>query len=157
MANLTPFNRKNNNVTNETPTNPFNMIDDFFDDAVRNFPFFRRNLRTDPFKVDVLEKDKEYLVDAELPGVKQEDVDVSINDEGRLTILVSREERTSTKSEENNYVHQERRFGSMKRSLFLANANPKNVNARLKDGLLSITVGKEGQTLDNQTHKIEIE
>jgi len=41
MANLTPFNRKNNNVTNETPTNPFNMIDDFFDDAVRNFPFFR--------------------------------------------------------------------------------------------------------------------
>src|SRR5699024_11915505 len=100
MANLTPFNRKDNNVTNETPTNPFNMIDDFFDDAVRNFPFFRRNLRTNPFKVDVLEKDKEYLVDAELPGVKQEDVDVSINDEGRLTILVSREERTSTKSED---------------------------------------------------------
>lgn len=107
--------------------------------------------------MDVLEKDKEYLVDAELPGIKQEDVDVSINDEGRLTILVNREERTSTKSEENNYVHQERRFGSMKRSLFLANANPKDVNARLKDGLLSITVGKEGQTLDNQTHKIEIE
>ncbi|GAB3051399.1 MULTISPECIES: Hsp20/alpha crystallin family protein [Bacillaceae] len=157
MSSLIPFNRKNRNVSNVTPTNPFNMIDDFFDDAFKDFPLARRNLVTDPFKVDIQETDNEYLVDAELPGIKKNDIDVTLNDEGRLTISVNREENVDTKDEDNNYIHQERRYDSMQRSLFLANAKTDDVKAKLEDGLLRITVGKDEQAVKDNSRKIEIE
>ncbi|WP_286191366.1 Hsp20/alpha crystallin family protein [Virgibacillus salexigens] len=157
MSSLIPFNRKNRNVSNVTPTNPFNMIDDFFDDAFKDFSLARRNLVTDPFKVDIQETDNEYLVDAELPGIKKNDIDVTLNDEGRLTISVNREENVDTKDEDNNYIHQERRYDSMQRSLFLANAKTDDVKAKLEDGLLRISVGKDEQAVKDNSRKIEIE
>lgn len=153
---LVPFNRKNRNVADTTSNNPFNMIDDFFNDAFRNFPF-SRNPMTDPFKMDVKETDNKYLVEAELPGTKKEDIDITLNDEGRLTISVNREEKIDEKDEDNTYIHRERRYDSMQRSLFLANAKSDDVNAKLEDGLLIINVGKDKQAIKDNSRKIEIE
>lgn len=157
MSSLIPFNRKDRSVAHATPTNPFNVIDDFFDDAFKNFPFARRNLVSDPFKVDVQEMEKEYFIEAELPGIKKDDIDVMLNDEGRLTISVNREENVDAKDQDNNYIHQERRYDSMQRSLFLANAKPDDVKAKLEDGLLKITIGKDEQAIKDNSRKIEIE
>lgn len=63
MASLVPFNR-NNNIGNRSFAD---MLDDFFGDGW----FSGRNLLGDTFKIDVKEDDKEYTIDAEMPGVKR--------------------------------------------------------------------------------------
>jgi HSP20 family protein len=52
----------------------------------------RRSFARDTFKINVQQNDTEYLVEAELPGVKKEEIDLDLND-GRLTISVKREEQ----------------------------------------------------------------
>lgn len=148
---LVPFNnRKNRSVVNASPWNPINMIDDFFNDSW----FRNRNLVTDPFKVDVKETDNEYLVEAEVPGVKKEDIDLRLND-GRLSIVVNRNENVEEKSKDDSYIHRERRYDTMQRSLYLGNVKPDEVSAKLEDGLLQITVPKDEQQSDN-ARKIDI-
>ncbi|RYG71504.1 Hsp20/alpha crystallin family protein [Lentibacillus lipolyticus] len=160
MAGLIPFNRKNRNINNLslTPKNPFNMIDDFFDEAFSDLPFARRNLVNDPFKIDVREQDDKYLIEAELPGVEKDDIDLNLNEDGRLSISVNREENVEEKNEDGNYIHRERRYDSMQRSLYLAEANPDGeVHAKLKDGLLKITVEKKEQEQNDNVRKIDIQ
>lgn len=70
---------------------------------------------------------------------------------------MNREENVDTKDEDNNYIHQERRYDSMQRSLFLANAKTDDVKAKLEDGLLRISVGKDEQAVKDNSRKIEIE
>jgi len=147
MAGLVPFNR-NRSLRPAGWDGFYNMLDDFFNDT----GLTRRSLWSDTFKVDVAETESEYAVEAELPGVKKEEVDVAFND-GRLAISVKREEK---KEEENkNYIHKERRYSSMQRSIYLADAAPEGVQARMEDGVLKIVVPKQPKVED--THKIEIQ
>lgn len=146
MASLVPFNR-NNNIGNRSFAD---MLDDFFGDGW----FSGRNLLGDTFKIDVKEDDKEYTIDAEMPGVKKEEIELSLND-GRLTISVQRKEETKEEDKEKQYLHQERRYASMSRSVYLAEAASEGIAAKLNDGVLKITVPKEPQIKTNK--KIEIE
>ena len=116
MAGLVPFNR---NLSIRPPVfeDFYNMLDDFFNDT---WP--RRSRIGSTFKVDVQENEREYLIEAELPGVKKEEVNIEMY-EGRLTISVNREENIS--EENKNYLHRERTFSSMKRSIYLADAKKK--------------------------------
>src|SRR5699024_1363233 len=121
----------------------------------RRLLFRSQNMREtiwDTFKVDVRETVNEYVVEAELPGVKKDEVDISLN-EGRLTITVKREENVEERKDE--YIHQERKVGSMQRSLFLENAKPETGSAKLTDGVLRITVPKDTQS--DASSKIDIE
>jgi HSP20 family protein len=89
---------------------------------------------------DISETDKEYIVKAELPGVKREDVKVSIAD-GVLTI---KGERKQEKEEKGEHTHRlERAYGSFCRSFSLPDdANDKQVRAETKDGVLRVHVPK---------------
>src|SRR5699024_12270608 len=142
MSKLTPFNRRGRNTITQGANDLFNMMDDFFPDS------FQKMSETiwDTFKVDVRETVNEYVVEAELPGVKKDEVDISLN-EGRLTITVKREENVEERKDE--YIHQERKVGSMQRSLFLENAKPEKGIAKLTAGVLRITVPKVTQYDDN--------
>lgn len=135
MAGLIPFNR-NRNLRTSGWDGFYNMLDDFFNDTW--LP--TRSLISDTFKVDVVESDGAYAVEAELPGVKKDEVDLAFND-GRLTISVRREEQTEDKKK--NYIHKERRFSSMQRSVFLADAKEDGIRAKMEDGVLHITVPKQ--------------
>jgi len=160
MRRLIPFNKKNReeNILTAGPKRAFNMIDDFFDEALNELPFSKRNLITHSFKIDVKETSNEYLIEAELPGVQKEEINLSLNDDGKLTIAVDREENVDETDEDNNYIHKERHYSSMERSLYLADANPEGeVQARLEDGLLNIRVPKIEQEPVNEGRKIEIE
>lgn len=145
--------KRNRNVS---ISRPFDMIDNFVDSTFKNLPFSRDDFPTGPFKVDVKETLNEYLVDAELPGITKDEIDVRVNDEGQLTIAVTREENIDEQDEDHQYIHRERRYDSMKRSLLLADARPDDVRAKLEDGLLRVIVGKDQQAKDN-SRKIEIE
>jgi HSP20 family protein len=151
MAGLIPFNRKNSNPLQAADAgfeNFYNMLDDFFTEG---WPF-RRSLARDTFKVDVQENDKEYLVEAELPGVKRDEINLEI-DEGKLRISVNKS--AEIEEEKKNYVHRERRYSSMVRNIFLANAASEGIKAQLQDGILSVIVPKQEKP-DTST-KITIE
>ena len=140
MAGLVPFNR-NRGLKPTGFQDFYNMLDDFFD----TWPS-----RT--FKIDVKDSETDYTIEAELPGVKKDEVEISLED-GKLAIAVKREEKTDEQSE--NYIHKETRTCSMQRSVYLADAKSEGVKAKLEDGVLKVTVPKEQKT--ENVHRIEIE
>jgi HSP20 family protein len=94
--------------------------------------------------VDVKENDKAYVIQAELPGIKKEDISVTVQD-GVLTI--SGESRSETKEEkEGRVIRQERRYGKFVRSMRLGTAaDESGMKAAYKDGILEVTVPKAKQ------------
>jgi HSP20 family protein len=133
MFGVTPFNR---NVVSRKGKDPFSeMIDDFFGDDF--FPI--RNLRYDTFKVDIREEDQAYMIEADMPGVKKEDIHLDYHD-GLLDISIEHEE--SKEEEKKNYIHKERRQCSMHRTLNLGDLDADKIEASLKDGILSIKAPK---------------
>jgi HSP20 family protein len=90
--------------------------------------------------VDIIEDNKEYLVKAELPEVKKEDVHVSVEN-GTLTI---RGERKYEKEQKDKRYHRlERGYGSFVRSFVLPDiADAAKVSAEFKDGVLRIHLPK---------------
>ena len=136
MAGLVPFNRKRADILSTGFDSFQNMLDDFFTDS---WPF-RRSLMDDTFKVDVQDNRTEYLIEAELPGVKKEDISIALN-EGRLNISVNKDETVEEKDK--NYIHRERRYTSMSRNIMLGDADAANIKAKLDNGVLCITVPKK--------------
>jgi len=135
MAGLIPFNRKRNDIMDIGFNDFSNMLDDFF---TGNWP--QRSLYGDTFKIDIQDNGKEYIVEAELPGVKKEEVEITLN-EGRLNLSVKKEEMTENKNKK--YIHRERKFSQMSRSILLADANADQIQAKLNDGVLTIVIPKE--------------
>ncbi len=90
--------------------------------------------------VGISEDDDQYVITAEVPGAKKEDVTVEVHDNVMTIRGEKRSEREETK-EQMRYV--ERTYGSFSRSFTLpANAAGDRVNATFVDGVLSVTVAK---------------
>lgn len=136
MAGLIPFNRNRDNLMNINLDDFSHMIDDFF---TGNSPM-QRSLARDTFKIDIQDSDKEYKIEAELPGVKKEEINITIHD-GRLNLSVKKEE--SFEEENKNYIHRERRSSQMARSILLTDAEDEGIQAKLEDGVLTVTVPKK--------------
>ncbi|MDR2522153.1 MAG: Hsp20 family protein [Synergistaceae bacterium] len=146
MAGLIPFNRR---MALPAGYEDFcNMLDDFFSDG----PGVRRNLARDTFKLDVEETPEAFTIQAELSGVKKEEIELELHD-GVLTISVKKEE--SAEEEKKNYIHRERRVTSMARNIHLGEARPDGIKARLEDGILTISIEKERK--ENRAIPINIE
>ena len=148
MSGLIPFNRKRQDFLNTGFEDFQNMLDDFFTEG---WPI-RRSLASDTFKIDVQDNQNEYIVEAEMPGVQKEEIDLSLDD-GKLSISVKKEE--SKEENEKNYIHKERRYCSMSRTIFLKDANPEGINAKLDNGVLKISVPKKNKI--DLSKRIEIE
>jgi HSP20 family protein len=95
--------------------------------------------------VDVRETDKAYLLEAELPGFDEKDVEVRL-DNNTLTLETKKEDE---KKEDKNraYMIRERRSSSFSRSFRLPeNADPENIAASFKNGILTLEIGKRAET-----------
>jgi len=93
--------------------------------------------------VDFRESDKDYVLDMELPGYSEKDIEIHV-DGSNLTIN-SRQEENSEKKDENQgtWILKERRISSFSRSFKLPeNANPDEVSAEFKNGVLSLELKK---------------
>ena len=148
MAGLIPFNRKRNDLMNIGFDDFSNMLDDFF---TGSWPV-QRSLAADTFKIDIQDNDTEYMIEAELPGVKKEDVEITLN-EGRLNLSVKKEEISENESKK--YIHRERRHAQMSRSILLADANDEGIQAKLEEGVLTIKVPKKQQVDTSKRIMIE--
>jgi HSP20 family protein len=103
--------------------------------------------------VDVLTKDDDLVIRAELPGLKQDDVDITLQN-GLLTI--SGEHKVEEEQERGNYHVRERRYGSFRRSMSLPEGTDESkVHARFEDGVLEVVV--EGAAIEQAPKRIEIE
>lgn len=91
------------------------------------------------FKIDVKENNEAYDLTAELPGMKQEDIELTVHD-GALSIIANM--KTQSSEEKDNYVYSERRSGTYQRSFNLEGINEENIAASYEDGLLHVHLPK---------------
>jgi len=121
-----------------------------FDDFFRGSSFLEREGRFVP-AVDVLEQDGNYVLKAELPGMKASDVDIRV--EGN-TLTLSGERNYEHKEESEGYRRLERRYGSFCRSFTLPdNAKADAIEANMSEGVLTLTIPKKESA---QPRKIEV-
>jgi HSP20 family protein len=94
--------------------------------------------------VDISEDDGNYIVTAELPGTKREDVTVELEDDV-LTIRGEKRNERDEKKEKRRIV--ERSYGTFSRSFTLpANADGEKVSAKFDNGVLTVTIAKRPET-----------
>jgi HSP20 family protein len=98
--------------------------------------------------VDMYETDDDLVISAELPGLKPEDVDISLTD-SRLTI--KGEFQTEDEGERGNVRYQERRYGKFERSFTLPTGiDTEAIEAEFEDGVLKVTLPKPEETKPKQ-------
>lgn len=103
--------------------------------------------------IDVHENDKKIVVEAELPGIDEKDITVSVQD-GILT--VKGEKKFEKKEEKDNYHRMERRYGSFIRSMQLPDAADEDkITADFDKGVLTVTVAKKPGS-ESKERKISI-
>lgn len=137
MFEMVPFRRRKNEMQNQD-SDIFNLdrvFENFMNDSV--FPSFYTH--SGFMKVDIKEEDDAFILEAELPGVRKENISIDIN-EGRLTLSVESDERKEEKNE--RYVRRERRVGMMRRSFNINDVDADKISAKLEDGLLSMRLPK---------------
>ncbi len=96
--------------------------------------------------IDVHENDTEYLMEVELPGLGEKDIEVKIEN-GTLTISSKKEESREEKDNEKGYMRKERREFSFCRSFSLPeNTDTDKISATFKNGLLNVSIPKAPET-----------
>ena len=139
--------------------NPFvsfrNEMNSLFDNFFRGFeiePFAGRLGAFSP-KVDVKESEKDIRVTAELPGMNDKDIDVSLSKDA-LTIRGEKKEEKEDKGKD--YYRMERSYGSFARTVPLpAEIDTDKVKAEFKKGVLTVTVPKTAKAM-RETKKISV-
>ncbi|MFV0411921.1 MAG: Hsp20/alpha crystallin family protein [Oscillospiraceae bacterium] len=142
MFSIVPYTRRDNNI--------FRLMDDmersFFNNAVSGSAQFR---------CDISEKDGAYLLEAELPGFKKEDIHVDIEGE-TLTVSASSKVENDEKDKDGNYIRRERRYGSFSRSFDVTDIDTSAIKAAYNNGVLELTLPKAQKQLPT-AQKISIE
>ncbi len=133
-------NRRSQNEMTERSEDPFDALWDSFFNNVMD----RSKLG---FRTDVKEKDDKYVIDAELPGMKKEDIEVEMDD-NYLTISANNEEYTE--EEDEGYIRKERRRGSYCRSFYIENIKEDEIEAEYNDGILEIKLPKKEETVSKK-------
>ena len=134
MTTLMPY-RYNRHLSNRS-NDLLNPFDDFFRS------FFGTDVSTNAMPVDVKDEGDHYLLEADMPGIKKEDVSIEVND-GVLTI--SAQTKQSREEKKENYVFSERRSGSFSRSFTLNGIDEEKISAACEDGVLKLTLPKLGE------------
>jgi HSP20 family protein len=111
------------------------FVRSFFDDGF--FPavdFMQGN-----FRVDLKETDNEFVVEADLPGIKKDAISIEFNN-NYLEISAKREDTVEDKSL--NYVRRERHYGEFRRVFHIDNVDENSIRASFNDGVLKVTLPK---------------
>ncbi len=122
------------------------FADTAFDDLFRGFFKPVRPLRDGPaaIKVDVTETPESYVVHAEIPGVKKEDIQVTI--EGNQVTIAAEVKRETEQKEGERALRSERYYGAVYRSFVLpAELDEATSQAKYEGGVLELTLAKKAQ------------
>jgi HSP20 family protein len=98
--------------------------------------------------VDVAESDNEFVIHASLPGVKPEDVQITVHGD---TVTIRCDQKAEDEQKGKNWLVRERRVGSLQRSIALtAPIDSNRANAKFENGVLILTLPKAEQAKPKQ-------
>jgi HSP20 family protein len=90
--------------------------------------------------IEVFEKEDKFVVKAELPGMKEEDIDISVVGD---TLTIKGERKAESEVKEEDYYCCERSYGSFSRSIAIpSNVNANKIEASYEDGVLEVSLPK---------------
>jgi HSP20 family protein len=103
--------------------------------------------------LNVSETPSEYKITAELPGMKEQDIELQLQDN---SLILKGEKKHESEEKDKNFLRIERSYGSFYRRIpFPARVNPEKVEAKFKEGVLAINIAKADDTVKN-TRRIDI-
>lgn len=147
MFEMIPFRRNNS---------PVSKRGDYFDQFFKNFfndDFFAPvDMTSNIFEVDLKEDKDAYMIEADLPGIKKDAIDIEY-DNNYLTISAKRDDTVEDKNE--NYIKRERRYGEFRRIFYVDNVIEDEIDAEFKNGVLKITLPKHDKVIEEKK-KIDI-
>lgn len=120
-------------------------FDDFFDSFLPE----KTHNNFNEMKCDIYEKNNEYHIEMDIPGMKKENVKIECED-GYLSIIASGEQNHEEKDKK--YIRRERNYGKYQRRFYVGKINPNDIKAEFKDGSLLVSFPKE----DKNASKIAI-
>jgi len=151
---------RNHNLTSSKRDHslaPFSRnLSDLFEDYARDFfsPAFSEDEGDFMPKIDVKETDTKYLVSAELPGISENNIKISLREN---SLVIEGEKKSESKEEEEKgYYRSEIEYGSFYRTVPLkADVDDKNIEAKFQDGVLKVSLTKKNDGI-SKTIKIPI-
>ena len=130
MFDLIPMSGRERNIWN------------FFDNWEKSF-FPNMPAGNMQFRTDIADEGDKFVLTAELPGFKREDIRVDL-DRGLLTIHAQHNEETEEKKD--NYIRRERHSGTYSRSFDVSAVNTEAIDAKYENGVLTMALPKKEAT-----------
>lgn len=137
-------------------------MDDLFNNIFERDEFFparfiedRQAKEFDSFmpKIDVKEDKKNIVISAELPGLEEKDIEVSLSHD---SLRIKGEKKMETEDKKEGYYRLERSYGSFSREVPLPKEiDPDKVTAAYKKGILKVTLAKTAKSIEEEK-KIEV-
>ena len=128
--------------------NPFRDLEEM----ERNF---FSNTGVNAFKTDIRDTGDAYLLEADLPGMKKEDIHIDL-DGDRLSISAQRSAVKEEKDEDSGYIRCERSYGSFSRSFDVSGIRTEDISAAYENGVLTLTLPKQTKTVP-ASRRLEIQ
>ena len=136
--------------------NPFKDFDEiekrFFGEP---FGTYLQSSELAEFKTDISDHDDHYLLEADLPGFKKDDIAIDL-DGDTLTIKATRHSEHEEKDKQGNYICCERSYGTYTRSFDVKAIDTDAITAKLEEGVLKLTLPKK-QPATPAARKLEIQ
>jgi len=139
---LTPFRKNSSLLPSDFLKNFFgsDFVDDFFNNTLLSHtPSYIRT--------DIKETEKEYILEADLPGFKKENINVEYHDE---VLTVSAKKNDEIKEEKDSYVRRERNYGEISRSFHVDNIREEEIKGEYKNGVLRIILPKAESSIQKK-------
>lgn len=144
MYTLVPFQRRRNLARSN------NYFGDHF---LRSFFDMGEFMQNSGFRVDVKDKEDHYLMEAEMPGVSEDQISVTVDKD---VLTISADVNSEKKEEKENYVYSERRVGHMERSFSLEGITQEDITADYVNGVLTLKLPKSDPKEAKTQRKIAI-
>ena len=122
--------------------NDFDWLNNWFDDNFFNPPVMAQTTTTAP-AVNVKEDNKQYVMEVAVPGLKKEQVNMSIDKDGYLTLSIENKNEQKDENKKEHYLRREFSYTSYRQSYALPdNVDADKIEANVADGVLKVVLPK---------------
>ncbi len=122
--------------------NDFDWLNNWFDDNFFNTPVMAQTTTTAP-AVNVKEDNKQYVMEVAVPGLKKEQVNMSIDKDGYLTLSIENKNEQKDENKKEHYLRREFSYTNYQQSYALPdNVNADKIEANVADGVLKVVLPK---------------
>ncbi|NLZ90217.1 MAG: Hsp20/alpha crystallin family protein [Clostridiales bacterium] len=147
MFTMIPY-RRNRNLS------PARQMSNFLNDSFfRSFFDMSDMVGNAGFRVDIKELDNQYVIEAELPGVKEDQINLTVNDD---VLKISATMNQEADEQQGAYCYRERRCGHMERSFTLEGICQDDIKAEYSNGVLTVNLPKLQQEPQKAERRIAI-